>query len=156
MVNLSSFHINGIYMKKLVMMLAVFVFVSASARAQTTTPQIPPLDTLKNKEAIYLIQKMLKGDISDPLFNQVLLFGNPDCHKCLEVHASLTEMDIPFREYDLRDNTLQLTLHDLVVYMEKTSKVAYGFPLVLYKGSLTHTIQDVPEFVSNLSSRFGK
>ncbi|MHC1708165.1 MAG: hypothetical protein AB9842_11695 [Bacteroidales bacterium] len=126
------------------------LFLFGEVSAQIAVKSTAPVDTSKNKAAIHLLTQLLQKDYTNPLFQKISLFANPDCAHCLDVEKVLQEKNLDFDKYDLRDNNLLMKVHDLIVAKEKTQKVAYGFPIVLYKGELFYNIKDTRDFVEGL------
>ncbi len=141
------------YKKLMVLIISLIVAGNCILTAQNPAPakkDLPPVDTLKNKEGMRLVMKVMANDHSDPLFNQVCVFGNPECQHCEDLLAALRKKNIKFTSFDLRDNKLMLKMHDMIVEKEQSGKVAYSFPLVLYKGELYYNFKDQNVFVEEL------
>lgn len=112
-----------------------------------------PVDTLKNKSAIELCKKVLANDKTHPLYNRVSVFGNPDCGHCREVEALMKEKNIDFDVYDLRDNKLLMSVHELIVAQKNSEKMAYSYPIILYKGEVYFNFKDPAVFVDELNKK---
>jgi hypothetical protein len=130
--------------------------ISQTVFSQQQNTSALPVDTVKNMAAIRLVTNLLANDHSDPLFARLSVFGNPDCHRCLELDAILKEDHISFDEYDLRDNKLMMKLFDMVTRDNKDDNLNFSFPMVLYKGELFYNIPDFKVFVEDLKRKLAE
>ncbi len=129
--------------KLLFFMLLILVAEMLPAQHQPARNEIPAIDSLHNRLAIDYLEQWPAGDKRGSLYNKVLIFSNPDCHHCDDVKQLLNESQIAFEEFDLRDMRLVGQLHKLVVRKENSEKVAYGFPIVLYRDDIWYSIRDL-------------
>jgi|GEM_PF-1778116 glutaredoxin len=130
----------------------LFLTITALSAQETVKTNVP-VDTVKNKQAIRLIQKLLQRDTLDPLFSHVTVLGNPDCGHCLEMEKMMTEKKIGFDVYDLRDNKLFMAIHSLVVEKEKSPQVSYTYPIIIYKGEVSYSIKEPVVFIEELNKK---
>ena len=141
--------------KLLFFILLIIVAGSMQAQPQTETKELKAIDSLHNSTAVDYLEQWLAGDKQGSLYNKVLVFSNPDCHHCDDVKKVLNESHIVFVEFDLRDMRLVGLLHNMVVRKEKSDKVAYGFPIVLYRDDMWYSIRDLTVFRQELMTRLG-
>lgn len=134
-------------MKILRIFLLLLLMFPLLLRAQSS---LLPVDTVKNLPAIRLIDGILKGETTDPLWGRISVFGNPDCHRCVELHDSLVAAKVDFDEYDLRDRKLMNKLFELLTKDQTTETLNFSFPVVIFRGKVSYNIQKFSEFIKTL------
>ena len=144
------------FKKSYLLIISFIITFSFTLAAQQPVNVVLPVDTIKNKAAIELCKKILANDKSDPLFNHVSVFGNPDCAHCRDVEALMKEKNIAFDVYDLRDNNLLISIHDVIAAKNSSQKMAYSFPIILYKGEAYFNFKDANAFVDDLSLKMAQ
>ncbi|MCX6269697.1 MAG: hypothetical protein NTU44_00470 [Bacteroidetes bacterium] len=139
--------------------LLAFIILSGFAsfcQEQTIVLSKEPVDSVKNLKAIALIDKVMKKDNNDPNFNRISVLGNPDCGHCVELEKIMKEQKIDFDLYDLRDNKLLIKIQTLISSrMPDTDRLAFNYPIVIFKGEVTHSIPDLNAFVEQLKKKMG-
>jgi hypothetical protein len=123
----------------------ILLFFTYTINAQTVIQ-----DTVKPRPSYIQFLQIIDGSFSDTLVQHVWLIGNPDCHRCDDVKAKLKEFQIPYTEFDVRDNELLGITYELVRKYEKSEKLAFSFPIVVVNKRVFYNFPDIAVMVEEI------
>ena len=142
-------------MKRLIFITLIITILSSFPTISKA--QIETIDTSKTPMLpIGHFKAILADTYTDTLTTHIWVFGNPDCHRCTDLHKLLVDNNISYVEYDMRDPRYFNISHDLVVKVAKTESLSYSFPIVVVNTKIYYSIPDIQVFFEELKKNIRK